>query len=266
MRDRPRISFFEGARAVFDAFGMILGAPSLWGPALVPAVVLLVLESGFVALALFVLGPELSAHLPAPGGLFTRALGIVASVVVVSGVAVVGWFLALFVTPPLSSQALEKLVEHTERAVGAPPRAPIGFFAELTSGLRAMLVATLVGLPLLALLALVALLVPAASVVTVPLQVLLSSLMLAWGLFDYPLSLRGFGVRARLSLLREQFLGVLGFGLAFAILFWVPCCGVVLLPVGAVAATLVVCRVLPREQEGGAPGPGPGVAGERPGR
>jgi uncharacterized protein involved in cysteine biosynthesis len=37
--------------------------------------------------------------------------------------------------------------------------------------------------------------------------------------------------------MRENFPPVLGFGLAFMLVFWVPCCGVALLPVGVAAAT-----------------------------
>ena len=35
----------------------------------------------------------------------------------------------------------------------------------------------------------------------------------------------------------------LGFGLTFALIFWVPCCGVALLPVGAAAATRLLAQI-----------------------
>jgi uncharacterized protein involved in cysteine biosynthesis len=92
------------------------------------------------------------------------------------------------------------------------------------------------------------------AIVTTPLKFIVSSLIVAWGLFDYPLTLRGIGFGARLDLMRRNFASVLGFGLAFALVFWVPCCGVALLPVGAAAATRLLAEI---ERAG----PGGGTAG-----
>ena len=44
-------------------------------------------------------------------------------------------------------------------------------------------------------------------------------------------------VRDRLRLVRAEWRSFLGFGLAFTAAFFIPCCGIVLLPVGVVAAT-----------------------------
>ena len=65
----------------------------------------------------------------------------------------------------------------------------------------------------------------------------MSRILYRGSLFDYPLTLRGSGFRARLALLRANPLCFLGFGLTFALVFWLPCCGVLLLPVGVAAAT-----------------------------
>jgi uncharacterized protein involved in cysteine biosynthesis len=81
----------------------------------------------------------------------------------------------------------------------------------------------------------------------VPLKLLLTALLVALGLFDYPLTLRGVPFGERLRLLRQYPAVALGFGGTFALLFWVSCCGVVLLPVGAAAATLVVTEILRAE-------------------
>jgi hypothetical protein len=55
--------------------------------------------------------------------------------------------------------------------------------------------------------------------------------------------LRGVGFRARLTLVRENFACVLGFGIAFAFGFWL-CCGIALLPVGVIAATRLLAAIL----------------------
>jgi CysZ protein len=86
--------------------------------------------------------------------------------------------------------------------------------------------------------------VPAAAIVTTPLKILVTALMVAWNLIDYPLTLRGMRVRERLALVRLEWRSFLGFGFGFAAAFWIPCCGVILLPVGVVAATRLVSRWL----------------------
>ena len=57
--------------------------------------------------------------------------------------------------------------------------------------LQVTFTALLVGLPILAVLALVTFLAPPAAVVTIPLKFIGSALMIAWDFLDYPLSARG---------------------------------------------------------------------------
>jgi uncharacterized protein involved in cysteine biosynthesis len=160
-------------------------------------------------------------------------------------VAVIGWLAAVALAAPLSAPALERIVEGVERKLGAPPRAPIGWFRELACGFRALLGGLLLAGPLLVVIWVLEAFVPVLAPVTIPAHVSVTSLLIAWGLFDYPLTLRGIGFRERLALVRGHFTCVLGFGLAFTLLFWLPCCGVVLLPVGAAAATRLSLRILP---------------------
>jgi uncharacterized protein involved in cysteine biosynthesis len=79
--------------------------------------------------------------------------------------------------------------------------------------------------------------VPPLAVVITPLKLLLGALGVAWGLFDYPLTLRGIGARQRFAFMKRHFTVVLGFGSAFSLLFWLPCVGLLMLPVGVAAAT-----------------------------
>ncbi|HSU42347.1 MAG TPA: EI24 domain-containing protein, partial [Polyangiaceae bacterium] len=131
-----------------------------------------------------------------------------------------------------------------ERSAGAPPRAPLGFWHELGCGVRSVAGALCVAAPLYALLWLVGFVFPPATVVTLPLGAIAYALFVAWSLFDYPLTLRGFGFYARLALLYEHFACVAGFGAVFALAFTLPCCAVALLPIGTVAATRLTCRLL----------------------
>jgi CysZ protein len=247
MSSAPRVTFSAGAAAVFGAFSLLARTPSLWPYALVPTLVLALLEAGFLALGYFVARPWLVEKLPDPSG-FWGDLGIgVASFGVVLLVAWLGLLVSLVVAPVVSAPALERIVERVEAGLGLPPRAPLGFVRELLCGLRATLGALVLALPCLFVLFVVELAFPPAAVVTVPLKLLLTALLVALGLFDYPLTLRGIPFGERLGLLRRYPAVVLGFGATFALLFWVSCCGVVLLPVGAAAATLVVTEILRSE-------------------
>jgi uncharacterized protein involved in cysteine biosynthesis len=68
-------------------------------------------------------------------------------------------------------------------------------------------------------------------------------LLVAWSLFDYPLTLRGIGFRQRLAIVRDNLGCSLGFGAAFALIFWLPFCGIALLPVGVAAATQLLSKL-----------------------
>lgn len=247
MTPAPQVSFSTGAGAVFSAFSLIFRTPALWPFALVPTLVLAVLESGFLAVGYFVARPWLVEQLPDPSG-FWGKLGVgVASFGVVALVAWLGLLVSLVVAPVVSAPALERIVERVETMLGLPPREPLGFLRELWCGLRATLGALAVALPCLLVLFVVELVFPPAAIVTVPLKLLVTALLVALGLFDYPLTLRGVPFPDRLALLKRYPAVVLGFGATFAALFWVACCGVVLLPVGAAAATLVVTEILRAE-------------------
>jgi CysZ protein len=226
------------------AFGEVLRTPALWFFSLVPTLVFAALTSAFGAFAVKVARPWLLVRLPEATGPLGRAgVGIAGWGFAVLGV-VAGFYVALALAPTLSAPALERIVDVVERRVGAPARVRLGFFRELGCGVRSLAGAACSALPLSALLWLTGVLVPAATPVTLPLGSLVGALLVAWGLFDYPLTLRGFGFRQRLLLVRDHFPCVAGFGAVFALSFWLPCCAVALLPVGAVAATRLTSAIL----------------------
>jgi uncharacterized protein involved in cysteine biosynthesis len=238
-----RPGFTAGASAVFGGFGTLARNPALWPWALVPVAVLVVLELVFVGLAFAFARPWVEGLFPDASGEWGKvgvsAVGFLATAVL----AVIGWFVAVPLAPPLSAPALEHVVRRVEDELGVPSRPSLGFLRELACGFRALAGGLAVCAPLLAALWLVELVAPPAAVVATPLKFLVSSLLVAWGLFDYPLTLRGVGFRARLALMRENFACALGFGVAFALVFWIPCCGVALLPVGAAAATRIIVEL-----------------------
>jgi uncharacterized protein involved in cysteine biosynthesis len=237
-----RPGFGAGVRAVFEGFATIARTPSLWAISLVPLVVLLALEAVFVTLAITLGAPFVRSLFSAESELGRAGVSLL-SYGAIALLAVIGWLVAVPLAPPLSAPALEHVVRRVESDLGVAPRVSIGFVRELACGFRALAGGLAVCVPLLAVLWLVELVAPPVAVVTTPLKFVVSSLLVAWGLFDYPLTLRGVGFRERLGLVREHFTAVLGFGLAFLLVFWVPCCGVALLPVGAAAATRLVVDI-----------------------
>lgn len=214
----------------------MLRLPAAWPFALVPALVFALLELSFVALSWHFLKPWVSERLAGDGSL--RQWGSTAAAwlsVLLASAA--GWLLAAFLAPVLSAPALERIVGLEEARLGAPERAPLGFVQELMCGVRSLLVGGALSLPLVVALTLLELVFPPIAVLSTPLKFLIGALGVAWSLFDYPLSLRGIGARARLAFMRRHLAAVLGFGLSFSLVFWVPCFGILMLPVGVAAAT-----------------------------
>ncbi|HET9953546.1 MAG TPA: EI24 domain-containing protein [Polyangiaceae bacterium] len=236
--------FIKGARTLGSGFRILLSRPALWPWAAVPSLVFLALEAACIWGAIQRAAPWIEARVLS-GEVFghpianrVAATGLSAIAVLLS--AVLGWFLAALLTPMLSAPALERLVHGTTVSLGRAAPPPLGFWREFACGLRAWLFATLLVLPLMLLLTLLGMVVPGAAVVTVPLKILVSAFGLAWGLLDYPLTLRGMGARERSRRMRQHVPEVLGFATAFSLLFWLPCCGIVLLPVAVMASTVLV--------------------------
>lgn len=237
-----RLGFSHGFLSLFSAWQTLSRLPAAWPFALVPTIVFALLELAFVALAARYVAPWIETTLGGAGTL--RRIGAEAALWLGMALcALLGWILAALLTPILSAPALERIVTLVERELRRPPRAPLGVIAEFWCGARSLLLGSLLTLPIVFALSVLELFVPAASVISTPLKLMVGALGVAWGLFDYPLTLRGRGARARLALLRRHLSTVLGFGLAFALLFWLPCCGIVLLPVGVVAATTLLARI-----------------------
>jgi uncharacterized protein involved in cysteine biosynthesis len=155
-----------------------------------------------------------------------------------------GALIALALTPPLSGPALEKIVAFRERDLAIPQRPPQSFWLEMWCGLKAQAFAAMLAIPCLTILWVVEVLLPAAAVVTVPLKLLVASLSMAWNLFDYPLTLRGVRMCDRFLLMSRYTRASLGFGAAFAALFFIPCFGILMLPAGVAASTDLVWRLL----------------------
>lgn len=234
-----RLSFWDGLRAFFGGIGFIVSRPGVWGWALIPVLVAGILFGGSAALGIWG-GSEAAEHLLHDhGGWSTAGHWTLRIVFWIVGV-LLALLVAISLAQPLSGFALETIARRQEVAMGGPTRPDPPFWQALLRSLRVTLTALVVTLPILGLLSLVTLVVPPAAVVTIPLKVLVTGCAITYDFIDYPLGLRGEGVRSRASFMRQHLGAVLGFGLAASAVLLVPGVGLLLLPFGVAGATRMV--------------------------
>jgi CysZ protein len=232
------VGFVDGLIAPIRGLRWLASTPRTWPLAAVPVLALVgifaTVGTGFGFAFRDALLPRLRAAIDAP------ILVALAGLVVAIALLIFATLIALTLAQPLSGPALDRLCELHAHGLGAAPPAKTPFHVGLARSLRVTLVGLAFGLPAIALLSLVGLLVPPAAIVTVPAKVAIGALLLAWDLLDYPLSMRGSGVRARFAWISRNKGAVLGLGLASVALGFVPCAGLLFLPAGVVGATGLV--------------------------
>jgi CysZ protein len=236
---RAALGFFAGVRALFGGIGFIMTKPSVWGWAMIPVVVATVLFGGTAGLAIWG-GNHLSEAI-AHGDTTLSAIGMWTLRVLfwIIGL-VVGFVIAFSLAQPISGFALEAIVRRQEQSLGGRKWPDQPFFHGMVRSLRVSLTALLIGLPILGVLALITFLAPPAGVVTIPLKFIVTGLLAAYDFLDYPFSVRGIGVRERLTFMKQEIWAVLGFGLSIAAILTIPGVGLFLLPLGVAGATRMV--------------------------
>ena len=243
-----RVGFSDGVASLGRGFSFILGRRSTWALAAVPVLIFTLLALALGWFAVVHIGPWLG-NLVVPEAESALGTGIKVGVRWLGSAlsAYVGLLLAALLAPPLSAPALEALVRQQEAALGLPARPTHGFWRELLTGFSAQLLALGVTVPLLGALWITALVAPALSPFVLVFKGLVVAAAVAWNLFDYPLTLRGISASERTAIVRRYSGATFGFGLAFAALFWIPCTGLVLLPVGVVAAARLTATMVADE-------------------
>jgi CysZ protein len=238
---RAVLGFFAGVRALFGGVGFVVSTPSAWGWAMIPALAAAVLFGGGSALAIWagsalserIVG-DVAAHGWAVLGMWTLrvllwALGLVLAFVI-----------AMSLAQPLSGFALDAVARKQERALGGRTWPDQPLVTSALRSLRVSLTGLFIGLPILAVLALTTIFIPRAAAVTIPLKFVVTGLITAYDMLDYPLSLRGEDVSARLRFISANFSAVLGFGVAAAAVLLIPGAALFLLPFGVAGATRLV--------------------------
>jgi CysZ protein len=202
----------------------------------VPVIAATLLLGGTTALAIWG-GGELAARIIDPAHVvWSWAIKIVLWVVGI----IIGFFVALTLAQPISGFALEAIARRQEVALGGRTWPDVPFTRGLLSSLRVSLTALAISLPILAVLAVITLLFPPASIVTVPLKLIVTGLAAAYDFLDYPFSVRDAAVPHRVDFIRANFWAVLGFGLSAAALLLIPGMALLLLPFGVAGATRMV--------------------------
>ncbi len=153
---------------------------------------------------------------------------------------VIAFVIAMSLAQPVSGFALDAIARKQELARSGRTWPDQPFVAGALRSLRVSLTALAIGLPILGVLGLITVLVPPAAFVTIPLKFLVTGLLVAYDLLDYPLSQRGLSVAERMVFMRRNFASVLGFGVAAAALLLVPGMALFLLPFGVAGATRIV--------------------------
>lgn len=236
---RP-LSFLSGVRALLGGLGFIVTTPGVWGWAIIPVLVAAFLFGGGCVLAILG-GTELATRVVGDAGGTAATAGIWGLRIVFWSIGVVlAFVVSMSLAQPLSGFALEAIARKQEKALGGRSWPDQPFVTGSLRSLRVSLTALAIGLPILGLLAAITILVPPAAVVTLPLKFIVTGLLAAYDLLDYPLSMRGHSVGDRLAFIRRNFGAVLGFGVATAALLLVPGVALLLLPFGVAGATRIV--------------------------
>lgn len=236
------MTFTDGLAAPWKGLAWLTRTPSTWGHALVPAALFTLLIAAGSWAGISVVEGWIAPHL-AEAATSASRVGLLWYVV-----RALGWLaaltaavlLALALAQPLSGPALEAIARKQGADIGAEPLPESPFVAGLLRSLRVTLFGLAATAPLVLGLTFVELVAPPLALLTLPLKVVLTSLMIAWDLLDYPLSLRATGVRTRVAWIAAHFPAVLGLGLSVAAVSLLPCAGLLFLPAGVAGATRLV--------------------------
>ncbi len=234
-----RMKFTDGLVAPWQGLGYVMSSPSTWPLASVPVLVFLILVGGGSALGISLVESNMAARLATESG-GMHVLWQVLRVLLWLAAITLAFLVSLALAQPIAGPALEALAKKQAAAIGVTQLPETGAVAGMARSLRVTLFGLLLATPIIIGLTVVELVVPVLVVVTMPLKFLTSALMLAWDLFDYPLSLRGAGVRARIAWMSDNFACSLGFGVSVALILLVPGAGLLFLPAGVCGATRLV--------------------------
>lgn len=240
---RPGV--LAGAGALLFGLRWLGQRRDLWPLAAVPAFLTLVLGTVGGGTGLY-LGYHYTHSLLAPGLHLGGFLSFLMALVVALLGGLLGMVLGASLAVPLSGTALERIAMATRVHLGLPEAAEqgAGGFAHSLLATALTWVAGLLGVGTLTLLGI---LMPPATVITLPLKAALLALLLTFDLGDPAFGLMGLTVGGRLGWLRAHVGAALGFGGLAAVLLCVPVLGLFVLPAAVAGVTSLVAMGSPGE-------------------
>lgn len=239
-RRAQRPGFGAGLQAFFGGVGFVVRTPAVWPLALVPMVIAVVLTGALATAGIAWVPGWVAGIIGPPGGTMGSVLGWLAQFAAAVLAVVLAFVIGFGLAQPLSGPVLERLVRRVEATLGAPAWPPTSTLEDIARSLQTVVVGYAFALPLLATLFVIGLVFPPAAVVTVPLKVLVTAMMLAWDACDYPLSIRGVSVGTRVAFMKRNAAAMVGFGAALVVVGLVPCLLLLVLPGGVAGATRLI--------------------------
>jgi CysZ protein len=230
----------EGLRAVAGGIGFVLITPRVWLYAAVPALLLVVLLCGLAGVGLYGADWLTSVAIGEPESIWGHVGGWLLEIVLALMAILTAMLLALVLAQPLAGFALETVALAQERALLGENFPRSSFLRALLTSTRATVVMLVVGGLIYGVLFIIDFAFPPAVIVTAPVRFVAAGWLLAWNFLDYPLSLRGLGVVARLRWTIRHFEEFTVFGILWASLLIVPGLFFVILPMGVAGATRLV--------------------------
>jgi CysZ protein len=238
-RPLSRPGFLAGTGALFSGFRFLAVTPATWPLAMVPVAVVIAVTAALGGGAIHLVTPWVAGIFGPRWAFLAVVVDVLAGMLALILAGLVGFALA----QPLSGPALNRIVRRAEADLGAPAWPPSGAVEDVGRALGSLAVGYALGLPVLAALALVTFLVPPAAVVTVPLKLMVLALLFAWDLCDYPLSIHGVPVAARVAFVARNAGAMIGFGFGLALLSLIPCMLFFALPAGVAGAARLTRRI-----------------------
>jgi CysZ protein len=241
---RESIGALGGLRAFYGGIGFVLSTPSVWGWSLVPVGFMALLSLGLCGLSWWGAW-EASKALVGDENLGTWTLTVLFGLFG----AMLAVLIALTLAQPCSSFALEAICRAQERAMVGRASPAISYWASLGRNLKVIVATLVLGTGVMVALFAIEVLVPPAAVVTVPLKFLVGGWLMAWNFLDYPLGLRGMGLRDSVRWVVRHFGAVTVFGMTWWSLVLFPGAVLFLLPMGVAGAAHLVVETdgVPRE-------------------
>jgi len=231
---------FEGLHAVLGGIWFVIVTPRVWVAALVPTAMLVLLGCGLAGVGFWSAGRLTDTLVGEAETFWGHVGGWVVWTLLMLVLVSLGFLTAIVLAQPLSGFALETISRAQEHALLGANLPRSSFVAALWTSTQATLVMLLVGGLIHGSVFVIDFFFPPATMFTAPVQFIATGWLLAWNFLDYPLSLRGLGIFARLRWAVQHVEEFTVFGVAWAFLLFVPGLFFLILPMGVAGATRLV--------------------------